>query len=454
MSETMKKISIQVLACAIALCIFTGCGGGSVPGASGAEPSSGASEKTEDMNIRLVSATTAGTVIYKQIEELCNSYKAEHPDVEITFEGLSSGELRTKLSVEFAAGSQPDISWIPASYAREYMKSEQILDWTPIVEADPELKGYFSDIIWKNASNEDGQIMYCPAELSFDSLYYNKEIFDKNGWKAPTTWTELIGLCDQINAAGLSPLVTGGADSRFAWLASALLSRTAGLDNFKALTVGDSLTGWDDPKLGFVKAMEKFDELVKHKAYYPGCMGMTATEADEVFARGEAVMYYEGAWKPANFAAAGGEEFLDKLGRVNFPIMEDCDGDDNNVGGAIVGYYISSGLSEAKQAACVELVKKIASPEFNVTIVETGTYLYAGECDYDESKVSAIMNECIKAAHEATDFIPSMDAIAAPAVDLAIKGTAMPGLLTDEYTVEQAVAEVQKAAEDYAASLK
>ena len=460
----MKKALALILACMMSLSIFAGCNNSSssstessASGTTSTDASSegGDSAEAEQMDVRVVSATTSGTVIYEKIDELCQNYMAEHPNVTITFEGLSSGELRTKLSVEFAAGSQPDVSWIPASYAREYTKSGQIIDWAPVIEEDAELKSYFSDVMWNNASNEDGQIMFCPSELSFDSLYYNKEIFEANGWTPPETWTEFIALCDEINAAGLSPLVNGGADSRFAWLASALLSRTGGLDNFKALTVGDAMTSWNDPAYGFVEAMEKFKEMVDHNAYYPGCMGMTATEADEVFARGEAVMYYEGAWKPANFEAAGGAEFIAKLGRVDFPIMEDCpDGDTNNVGGAIVGYYVSSGLSEAKEDVCIELVKNIASPEFNVEIVETGTYLYAGECDYDESKVSDIMNECIKAAHEATDFIASMDAIAAPAIDLAIKGTAMPGLLTGEYTVDEAVAEVQKAAEDYVASLQ
>jgi raffinose/stachyose/melibiose transport system substrate-binding protein len=43
----------------------------------------------------------------------------------------------------------------------------------------------------------------------------------------------------------------------------------------------------------------------------------------------------------------------------------------------------------------------------------------------------------------------SMDSYAVPSVDLAIKQTAMPGLISGEFTVTQAVAEVQKAARDY-----
>ena len=397
----------------------------------------------------------AESVHYELLQNAIATYIEAHPNVTINHEGLSSAELRTKLSVEFAAGSQPDISWIPASYALEYSKTKQIIDWAPILEEDPELKGWFSDAIWDAITTEDGVITYCPYSIGIDSLFYNKAVFDANGWTAPETWAELIELCDEINAAGYSPLVTGGADSRFAWLASALLSRSGGLDNFKALTIGDSMTSWDDPSFGFVGAMEKFKELVDHNAYYPGCLGMTASEADEVFAREEALMYYEGDWKVANFEAAGGREFIDKVDRVNFPIMEDCpDGDSNNVGGPITGYYVSSNLSDTAKDAAVAFVKLIASPEVNSELIEIGAGIYAGDCDYDESAVSDLMNKCAAAAKGANSFIASMDAIAVPAVDLAIKGTAMPGLITGEYTVEEAVAEVQKAAEDYVASIQ
>jgi len=467
----MKRAITLLLALLMILSLFAGCGNSSnsnngagtetttvAESASTTITNAAKTEVTEKVDLRLVSAATAGSTAYEQISALCQQMMNENSNINITFEGLASAELRTKLSVEFAAGTPPDAGWIPGSYARQYMATNQLLDWKGVIDKDSELKGYFTDGIWNNVTTTDGKIIMCPAELSFDSLYYNTEIFKANGWKAPTTWDELIALCDTINASkkGIYPLVTGGADSRFAWLASALTTRAAGLDNFRALTLGDSLNQWNNPDYGFVTAMTKFKELVDHKAYYPGCMGMTATEADEAFARGEVAMYYEGAWKVGNFISAGGQEFVDKLDRVNFPVMTDCAKGDSttNVGGAIVGYFVASGLSEAKQNVAVALVKGIASPDFNIKLVEQGGYLYCGTCNYDRSKVSSLMLKVLDASKQATSFIPSMDAIAAPAIDLAIKGTAMPGILTGEYNVNQAVAEVQKAAEDYVASLK
>ncbi len=467
----MKRIITLLLACLMIVGLFAGCGNNADTGSNATAETTAAvestpekvtdavkTEVTEKVDLRIVSAATAGSTAYEQIAALSKQMMSENSNININFEGLASAELRTKLSVEFAAGTPPDAGWIPVSYAREYMKTGQILDWAPIIAKDAELKGYFSDDIWNNVTTADGKILICPAELSFDSLYYNAEMFKENGWKAPTTWDELIALCDTINASGkgIYPLATGGSESRFAWLASALLSRAGGLDNFKELTIGNALDQWNNPDYGFVAAMEKFKELVDHKAYYPGTMGMTAAEADEAFARGEVAMYYEGAWKVGNFISAGGAEFVDKLDRVNFPAMTDRpDGDPkNNVGGAIIGYYAASGLSPAKEEVAIAIIKGIASPAFNVKLVENGGYLYCGETNYDKTKVSSLMLKCLEASKQATSFIPSMDAIAAPAIDLAIKGTAMPGLLTGEYTVDQAVAEVQKAAEDYAASLK
>ena len=64
--------------------------------------------------------------------------------------------------------------------------------------------------------------------------------------------------------------------------------------------------------------------MVDAGAFPNGVMGMSATEADQMFANEEAAMYYEGAWKVGNFESAGGAEFLEKLDRLDWPAMTDC----------------------------------------------------------------------------------------------------------------------------------
>ncbi len=456
-STIMKRAISLAMVTAMMLSVMVGCGtkeeSNNSSGSSTTATSTQASKTDEKQEIRLMTSWTAGSAAYESIEALLKTYKTEKPNINIIHDALSSADLRTKLTVEMAAGTPPDISWCVLSYASEFIKDNKIIDWAPVYEdpKHPEFKQWFSDVSLKFASTADGKIMMAPQEGSIDGLFYNTEMFKKYGWNPPTTFDELLALVPKIKAEGISPLVTGGKDGRFAWLASALLARSAGLDNFKALTSGDAMESWNDPKYGFVSAMDKFNALVKSGAYPKGVLGMSATEADQMFAKGEAAMYYEGAWKPGNFKQAGGDEFIAKLGRVNFPVMTDSPTGDAkvNVGGNIIGFFVASGLSESKTEECINIVKDICSPEFNVPIMEKGGFVYAGKADYDKTKVSSVMNQCIEAYRNATAYIPSMDGIAPPSIDLAIKQTAMPGLITGEFDVNKAVAEVQKTAEDY-----
>lgn len=411
----------------------------------------------EEIVIRFSETWTQGSALLPYVEEIFASFEADHPNVRIEADAQPTADLRTKLTVQAASGDLPDISWVPQSYAREFVKDNLLIDWTDIINdpEQPEWKEWFSDAVWQGLTEPNGVIPQVPLEGAIDALYYNKEMFDKYGWEPAETWDEFIELIGKINDEGIVPLVTGGKDNRFAWMASAFLVRAAGLDNFKALCYGDAMTSWDDPQYGFVDAVTKFKEMVDADAFPRGVLGMSATEADQMFANEEAAMYYEGAWKVGNFESAGGEGWTDKVARTDWPAFTDCENGDPNtrVGGSFIGLFVKAGLDPEKEALCIELVKRFASPEFNVPQQEKGGNVTAANVEFDEANTIPLMLQNVEAFRTAESFIPSMDGIAPPPVDLAIKATAFPGIITGEFDVDQAVAEVQKAAEDYAAGL-
>ncbi len=451
--KLFKKMCVVSVAGTMVLSsALTGCGrgNGSEEGGSSGEGSG------EKIQIKLSTTWTQGSVAQDNIEDLIAQFEEEHPNVTIEHDALSTADLRTKLTVQAASGDLPDVSWCPQSYAREFAKDGLILEWQDIMEEDPDWHEWFADPVLEALTEDDGKILLAPLEASIDGLYYNKAMFDEHGWKVPETWDDLMALIPQIKEEGIAPLVTGGKEGRFAWMASAILVRTTGLDNFKSLCYGDDLTNWNDESTGFPTAIAKFKELVDAGAFPNGVMGMSATEADQMFANEEAAMYYEGAWKVGNFESAGGAEFLEKVDRTDWPAMTDCpDGDPNTrVGGCFIGVMVKSGNEPEKEELCVELAKAICSPDFGVPLMEEGGQVYPGVAEYDESTCSEVMNKMIQAFHSAESYIPSMDGIAPPAVDLAIKQTAFPGIITGELNEQQAIDEVQKAAEDYAATLQ
>ena len=114
----------------------------------------------DKIEIRLLTPWTVGSAAYGQIEALLATWAVEHPNVSITHDALPTGDARTKLTVEMAAGNPPDVSWCPLSYAREFIKDDMIIDWSGVF-ADPrypEFKQWFSEKSLTFASTLDGKI--------------------------------------------------------------------------------------------------------------------------------------------------------------------------------------------------------------------------------------------------------------------------------------------------------
>ena len=456
----MKKARLKSLAALVltfALTLSVGCqsspseSSGSQATDPGASAESGSSTG-EPIELHVLTNWTSTSLFTEPINELIDSMN-ESGKYNITYEGLPSSDARTKLTVSMSAGTPPDVACCTYNYAIVFSDQGLLMDWSTVYDDPkyPEFKEWFSEDVLNAPVDSSGRIMLVPHEAAIDGLFCNMEVFEQYGWELPETWDDLIELCHKANEQGVAPLVTGGADQRFAWLASIMLGRTGGLDSAIALTSGEAMTSWDDPQYGFVASMEKLQELVDAGGFAKGVVGLSMSEADQMFARGEAAMYYEGAWKPADFAKAGGEDFVNKVQRIDFPSMNDQPNGDNDVhtGGIGSGFFIPSGLSEEKTAAAIEFVLAFNNPEFNVPIMEQGTFVWAGNAEYDKSKVSDLMNSMIEAYHAADGFIVSMDALAPPAVELAVKQTAFPGIISGELDVNGAVSAVNDAAKQY-----
>jgi raffinose/stachyose/melibiose transport system substrate-binding protein len=415
-----------------------------------------ASTAARPVEIRYMGTETVGGALNTLFTAMLEEFNRANPDIRVQADLLPSADLRTKITVEMAAGNPPEISCCISSYASEFMRDNKIEDWRPIIAANPEFNQWYDKKNLDNLTYSDGRIMTMPTEASIDGFYYNTEIFARYGWQPPRTFDDLLDLTVKARAAGINLMVTGGRDIRFAWLASALMARTAGRAKTDALTIGNAMDQWDNPQYGFVTAMTKFKQLVDAGLYPRGVLGMNTNEADQAFARGEAAMYYEGAWKGDNFKTAGGDAFINKLERIDWPAFTDCpDGDPGlRVGGNIWGLMIPVGLDARTKDAVIRFAKAYCNPEYNAKLMETGARVFAGKCNYDRSKTMKIFNQCVDAYLSAPGYMLSMDSYAVPSVDLAIKQTAMPGIVSGEFTVAQAVAEVQKAAKDYLSSRK
>ena len=102
----------------------------------------------------------------------------------------------------------------------------------------------------------NGKVYGVPMHTAQVGFFYNKDLFAKAGVDASSikTWDDLLGAVKKLQAAGITPIITGGADKwpvHFYW--SHLAMRIGGKEAFEAALRGEG-KGFADTT--FVKAGE------------------------------------------------------------------------------------------------------------------------------------------------------------------------------------------------------
>jgi raffinose/stachyose/melibiose transport system substrate-binding protein len=212
--------------------------------------------------------------------------------VEATLQPNGWDATRTAL----AGGAGPDVVVTPGpTYVVELAKAGQIV---PLDEAAAQHGWDQSVLPWAlDLGKVNGTLYSIPHEIESLVLYYNKTVFEENGWTPPNTMDELITLSQTIADAGITPFAHGNMEWRPTneWFVGEFLNQVAGPQK-----VYDALTGaakWTDPE--FVDAMTKLNDMQQNGWFMGGLdRYYTSGPADtaSAFAYGDAAMKIEGTW--------------------------------------------------------------------------------------------------------------------------------------------------------------
>ncbi|MFT4041198.1 MAG: extracellular solute-binding protein, partial [Thermomicrobiales bacterium] len=203
-----------------------------------------------------------------------------------------------------AGGAGPDVVTTPGpSFAMQLALAGQLAD----------LDGYAEEMGWTDRFAEgsldlgkaNGKLYSIPTELETLVLYYNKTLFEQNGWEPPKTLDELMTLAATIDEAGIIPFSHSNAEWRPAneWFIGEMLNHSAGGPQ----KVYDALTGeveWTDAD--FVAAIDALNTMQQNGWFMGGLdryYTTTFPEAGAILGSGEAAMNIEGSWFLADEAA-------------------------------------------------------------------------------------------------------------------------------------------------------
>jgi raffinose/stachyose/melibiose transport system substrate-binding protein len=206
-----------------------------------------------------------------------------------------------------AGGGGPDIVGTPGpSFAFEMARAGQLLALNSYVES----LGW-ADIFapWAlNLGEVDGDLYSVPDELETLILYYNKTLFEQNGWQPPNTMDEMMALADEIAAADIIPFSHANAEWRPSneWFVGEFFNAVAGPDNVYLALTGQK--SWSDPE--FVESIELLNRL-QLNGYFMGGLDRyytaTGDERHTAFGDGRAAMNIEGTWAFDNMGRYFGE---------------------------------------------------------------------------------------------------------------------------------------------------
>ena len=162
------------------------------------------SGKTE---IEIVQYKPEAANYFSVVEE---EFNATHDDIHLTIS--SPNDAMTILKTRFIREDYPDIIGIGGDINYSYFMDAKILEDISDYEGLANINQGYLDI--------DEALKFVPIEGTYAVPYvanaagilYNRDMFEEHGWTIPTTWDELLTLCDTIQGEGILPFYFGFKD--------------------------------------------------------------------------------------------------------------------------------------------------------------------------------------------------------------------------------------------------
>ena len=290
------------------------------------------SEKRADgkTEIEVVSYKPEAVKAFEKIEKRFNE---THDDIHLTIS--SPNEAMTILKTRFIRENYPDIIAIGGdSNYSNFLDADLFDDISDLDEVQTVKQAYLDMDKELEFIPKDGTYAL-PYVANAAGILYNKDLFEENGWKVPTTWQEFTTLCDEIKQSGTLPLYLGFKDT-WTCLApwNAIAADLAPSDVCSEVNKGN--TTFTD---NYREVAEKEKALLAYAQDNPAAYGYN--DACTAFAKGESAMFVIGSYavpqiKSVNpdmnidsfvFPASNNaeENVLNSGNDLQFSIMKNCE---------------------------------------------------------------------------------------------------------------------------------
>ncbi len=230
-------------------------------------------------------------------ETMFDAFTSENPGITVKFEPTVDTEYETRLTTALQAGKGPDIAQVKPYGELQPLITAGYLE--PLDDVVASLADFYPTALDGARSADDNKIYGVPYALPNMGVYYNTKIFADNDIAVPKTYAEFLAACEQLKAAGITPIAAGGANGT-AWALEIMLG-VVGPDTYGGDEFWDEMmagtANFTDPR--FVAVLQRLQDL--HPYLPSGFEGVDYTTATQMFINDQAAMFMGGSWENGSF---------------------------------------------------------------------------------------------------------------------------------------------------------
>lgn len=292
-------------------------------------------------------------------EEAARAFEAGTPGVRVEMQFLENEAYKAKLPTILQSRDRPHLiySW-GGGVLREQAAAGVLEDVTAQVKDAAAGMGAGA----LSAFTVDGRLHGLPFAVSQVGFMVNRELMARGQVDAAAiaTWDDLLGAVRKLKAAGVVPMMVGGADKwplHFYW--TNLAVRLGGKAAFEAALRGEG-GGFEGET--FVRSGELFKQLVDLQPFQNGFLGYKNPQAVGAFGDGRAAMILAiSSWYATQRTLAA-----DKLAWVDFPTVPGGKGAPSDTLGGVTGWLVTKGAPKET----VEFLKFFVSREWQTRLAQ------------------------------------------------------------------------------------
>ena len=235
------------------------------------------------------------------IDHAADLFRALHPDNKMSVSGIQ--RVGEQLRPRFIGGNPPDVidnSGAGNLDTAALVANNQLADLAPLMQA-PSLDTpgkTFAETLFPGSQTDgvyDGKQLVLFIAYTVYGIWNSKPLLDQKGWKYPTTWSGMLDLCETIKTAGMNPWTYQGKYPQY-MVSGVLIPLIYKIGGIQPIVDIDNLEdgAWQKPEV--LKAVTLMGELAKNNYIMPGTSGLTHTESQAEWLKGNAVFIPCGTW--------------------------------------------------------------------------------------------------------------------------------------------------------------